>query len=116
MRYFEIARPPVRYVLADANPRETAPGQRRNGTIETAGERCLSNLLNQNQSAVTSMAFITPAFAIAQGNVCPRNGPQPSFSCIIRQTISDACCQSASDGSSVVAMVTSASPELRTVM
>ena len=47
MRYFEIARPPVRYVLADANPRETAPGQRRNGTIETAGERCLSNLLNR---------------------------------------------------------------------
>ena len=27
MRYFEIVRPPVRYVLADAKPRETAPGQ-----------------------------------------------------------------------------------------
>ena len=47
MRYFEIVRPPERYVLADAKPRETAPGQTRNGTIETAGERCLSNLLNR---------------------------------------------------------------------
>ena len=46
MRYIEIVRPPVRYVLADAKPRETAPGQTRNGTIETTGERCLSNLSN----------------------------------------------------------------------
>jgi len=35
MRYFEIVRPPERYVLADTKPRETAPGQTRNGTIET---------------------------------------------------------------------------------
>ena len=47
MRYFEIVKPPVLYVLADADPRETAPGQPRNGTIETAVERCLSNLLNK---------------------------------------------------------------------
>ena len=73
MRYFEIVRPSVRYVLADANPRETAPGQTRNGTIETAGERVSVGPVRQNQSAVTSAAFITPAFAIAQGSVCPRN-------------------------------------------
>jgi hypothetical protein len=47
MRYFEIVKPPVQTVLADADPKETAPGQTRNGTIETAGERCLSNLLNR---------------------------------------------------------------------
>ena len=46
MRYFEIVRPPVGYVLADANPRETAPGQTRNGTIDTAGERCLLNQIS----------------------------------------------------------------------
>ena len=33
MRYFEIAKPPVRHILADADPRETAPGQPRNGSI-----------------------------------------------------------------------------------
>ena len=47
MRYIEIVRLPVRHILADAKPRETAPGQTRNGTIETAGERCLSNLFNR---------------------------------------------------------------------
>jgi hypothetical protein len=46
MRYFEIAKPSARHILADADPRGTALGQPRNGTIETAGERCLSNLLN----------------------------------------------------------------------
>ena len=45
MRYFEIVKLPVRYILADAEPRETAPGEPRNGTIETTGEReCRSNL------------------------------------------------------------------------
>ena len=47
MRYFAIVKPLGRYVLADADPVETAPGQPRNGTIETAEERCLSNWLNQ---------------------------------------------------------------------
>ena len=46
MRYLEIVRPPQRYVLADAKPRETAPGQTRNGTMDTAGERCLLNRIN----------------------------------------------------------------------
>ena len=38
MRYFEIVKPSARHVLADADPRETAPGQPRNGTIETVEE------------------------------------------------------------------------------
>ena len=116
MRYFEIAKPPVRYRLSRRQPERNRSGTTTQWHDRNRWRAVSVELVKQNQSAVTSMAFITPAFAIAQGNVCPRNGPQPTFSSIIRQTISDACCQSASDGSSVVAMVTSASPEFRTVM
>ena len=119
MRYFEIVKPSARHISADTDPREAAPGEPRSGEMRNrwrVGHRKSGGVPEPNQSAVTSAAFITPAFAIAQGSVCPRNRPQPTFSSIIRQTISDACCQSASDGSSVVAIVTSASPEFRTVM
>ena len=33
MRYFEIVKPPAKHLSTDADPRETAPGQPRNGTI-----------------------------------------------------------------------------------
>jgi hypothetical protein len=38
MRYFEIAKPPARHILADAEPKEAA-GEPRSSKIETAGER-----------------------------------------------------------------------------
>ena len=48
MRYFEIVEPPARHILADADPKETAPGQHAMAGYETAGRRAmhLSNLLN----------------------------------------------------------------------
>ena len=119
MRYREIVKPSARHIAADTGPREAAAEERRTRERKTVGAWATANSVaspRPNQSAITSVAFITPAFAIAQGSVCPRSRPQPTFSPIIRQTISDACCQSASDGSSVVAIVTSASPEFRTVM
>ena len=75
MRYFEIAKPSARNVRADADQRETAPGQPRNGSIETAGERCLSNLSKRINQPPRLVCILSPQpFAIAQGSVfCPRN-------------------------------------------
>ena len=64
------------------------------------------------QTAVTSATFIIPAFVTAHASSRPRNRPQPTFLSMIWQTIAAACRQSSSDGSRVLAIVTSASPEV----
>ena len=119
MRYFEIVKPSAKHIFERYGPERASAGEPRSVGMKSAGEwadRKFGGVIRPGQSAVTSAAFITPAFAIAQGSVCPRNRPQSTFSSKIRQTMADACAQSASDGSSVVAIVTSASPEFRTVM
>ena len=49
MRYFEIVKPSARHVSADADPREAAPGEPRNGAIETAGEWASRTSLGSNR-------------------------------------------------------------------
>ena len=79
MRYFEIVKPSARHISADAeHERQLLRDERRQvGSDMKPLERqpyCISlGPVRPNQSAVTSTAFITPAFAIAQGSVCPRN-------------------------------------------
>ncbi len=50
MRYFEIVEPPARYIVADADPRDTAPGEPVDSGIRnslTANRPALvANLLN----------------------------------------------------------------------
>jgi hypothetical protein len=120
MRYFEIAKPSARHILADAHPKEAAPAEPiESGTrkpFKPSRLALVSKLVKSNYSKVTSAAFIDPAFAIAQDSSRPRNRSQPTLSSRVRQTISLACCHSSSDGSSAVAIVTRASPEFRTVM
>ena len=76
MRYFEIVKPSTKHLSSDTDPREASAGEPRSGGMKPAGELGTANPLasqDLTQSAVTSVAFITPAFAIAQGSVCPRN-------------------------------------------
>ena len=70
MRYFEIVKPSARRILADADREKPLRDNRA-----MAGECALQfpRASRASSSAVTSAAFITPAFAIAQGSSCPRN-------------------------------------------
>ena len=47
MRYFEIVKPSARRIPTDTDAREAIEQERRSRKIETAGERCLSNLFNR---------------------------------------------------------------------
>ena len=82
MRYREIVKPSARHIAADTGPR----GRRRRTTNSrdenrwSVGHPKFARVANSNQSAVTSAAFITPAFAIAQGSSCPCKCSQPTFS------------------------------------
>ena len=83
MRYFEIAKPSAKHILADADPERIRSGRTGSrGDTETFDGQptCTDVEFVKSQSAVTSAAFITPAFAIAQGSVCPRNRSQPTLS------------------------------------
>jgi hypothetical protein len=50
MRYFEIVKPPARHILADADPRDTAPGEPVDSGIRKPFKpnqpALVSNLLN----------------------------------------------------------------------
>ena len=70
--------------------------------------------VGSDRCRVISAAAIAP-LAIAQVSSRPRNLPQPNLSAMIWQTISDACRQSLSAGSSGVAIVASEFPLLGTV-
>ena len=82
MRYFEIVKPPARHISANTDPRDAAAGERWKVKREEIGVRNSRKPSDRyailpdhepNQSAVTSAAFIAPAFAIAQGSSRPRN-------------------------------------------
>ena len=69
MRYFEIVRPSAGHISTYTDAIEAAPGEPlESGIWKQSNANDLRWYRTRYQSAVTSAAFITPAFAIAQGS------------------------------------------------
>ena len=111
MRYFEIVKPTTMHILSDTDLKEPTWGKPRIDEMESAGSCQTGTAILPGRKTLSGShvgSIYSPAFAIAQASPRPRNRSQPTLSSRVRQTIADACCQSKSDGSSGVAIVTTA--------